>query len=626
MRILKQFNGIIPLLLLLCFAVAQPGWALSIYTIESYGDGESELPSSLTSISDAFSSSSDASSIQAAPSRASNHSITVVCQPTAGGSVTLSQSEAVENDVITATINVNSGYALKSVLATFVDEANNSAEIRDFSLDETTGIATFIMPDGNVTLTVAFDKVYQITVNRFEETGGEINIAQRAAAGATVEFTAIPNAGYYLTGLIIDNNRYRNSPTRIKIDSSNKATGNFSFVMPSRDITLDAIFDLAPYTITPVCQPSDGGSIDIDATSFLCEDLNFTVTPNPGYVLYNLKATYAVKDGKTEELKYDKVNDNEYHIMMEASDVTITAEFISEPFNITTVCTPEDKGTITLDKPTAIPNEVVTITPQGSDGYGLRKIAVTYLDDNNEIVNLEMKRKYISSGNYGYTFVMPVHDVTVTAEFSKLYSLNVERNPARTGYFNVYVDPINNTIKNVYDNKIYDYYDKDRKNIQSVQIPAGQRVRINISSQENPPYVLREATVTNGTTGNVETLTDENVYLLSSSSEFYFTMPEANATVNAYYETPKDLYLLGPANGNDEWHTTGPKFTFCKNGHDYYSITTYFKGYPAAEDEQPGKGYLLLSTAVNDNDDWNAIKDNLITAPCDMYPIEKFSI
>ena len=98
---------------------------------------------------------------------------------------------------------------------------------------------------------------------------------------------------------------------------------------------------------------------------------------------------------------------------------------------------------------------------------------------------------------------------------------------------------------------------------------------------------------------------------------FEITMPEANVTLTAHYEKMPDLYLLGTANGNSAWHTTGPQFVY---NDGFYRTTVYFKGYSDRDDESDGKGYFVLSKAANDNDDWTAIpQDQLLVASRDKF-------
>lgn len=116
---------------------------------------------------------------------------------------------------------------------------NSDAE--ELELSGKSANATFTMPEGNVTVTASFIKLYKITIDE-NITGGTIKIgytSQSAGEDVFVEF--IPDEEYYFRG---------NENDLIVTDSDGNVSGRhlyngstkFSFIMPASDVTVSAKF------------------------------------------------------------------------------------------------------------------------------------------------------------------------------------------------------------------------------------------------------------------------------------------------------------------------------------------------------------------------------------------------
>ena len=212
------------------------------------------------------------------------YSITVV-QPT-GGSVAASVTSATAGTTIELTANPAEGYALDYFT---LDGARINGD-------------TFSMPARNVEVSAVFTaNAYSITV--VQPTGGTVSAsATSAAAGATIELTAIPAEGYTLDYFTLDGERIN---------------GN-TFIMPARNVEVSAVFTANAYSIT-VVQPTGGTVSASKLSAFFGEAVELTAVPDEGYELSHYVVNGAANNGGT--------------FTMPARDVIVTAVFtkVAEP-------------------------------------------------------------------------------------------------------------------------------------------------------------------------------------------------------------------------------------------------------------------------------------------------------
>ena len=215
---------------------------------------------------------------------ANAYSITVV-QPT-GGSVSASATSATAGTTIELTATPAEGYTLDYFT---LDGARINGD-------------TFIMPARNVEVSAVFTaNAYSITV--VQPTGGTVSAsATSAAAGATIELTAIPAEGYTLDYFTLDGERIN---------------GN-TFIMPARNVEVSAVFTANAYSIT-VVQPTGGTVSASKLSAFFGEAVELTAVPDEGYELSHYVVNGAANNGGT--------------FTMPARDVIVTAVFtkVAEP-------------------------------------------------------------------------------------------------------------------------------------------------------------------------------------------------------------------------------------------------------------------------------------------------------
>ena len=212
------------------------------------------------------------------------YSINVV-QP-ANGSVSASATSATAGTTVKLTANPAEGYTLDY-----------------FTLDgERINGDTFIMPARNVDVSAVFTaNAYSITV--VQPTGGTVSAsATSAAAGATIELTAIPAEGYTLDYFTLDGERINGD----------------TFSMPARNVEVSAVFTANAYSIT-VVQPANGTVSASKLSAFFGEAVELTAVPDEGYELSHYVVNGAANNGGT--------------FTMPARDVIVTAVFtkVAEP-------------------------------------------------------------------------------------------------------------------------------------------------------------------------------------------------------------------------------------------------------------------------------------------------------
>lgn len=170
-----------------------------------------------------------------------------------------------------------------------------------------------------------------------ELTGGVID--NRAQASDTVTFSVTTNPGYTFDGVTVT---YSDGTTGT-IGVTQGQDGSYSFVMPEGAVTITASFTAIIYNITSTCEPSEGGSVNVNgngpaSTSTVGETVNFRVQPVWGYRIESVVAVNTVT-GDTIDLTTVSASDsyNDYTYTMPAANVHITAKFFKNLFMLGTV-------------------------------------------------------------------------------------------------------------------------------------------------------------------------------------------------------------------------------------------------------------------------------------------------
>ncbi len=204
-----------------------------------------------------------------------------------------------------------------------------------------------------------------------------------------VNFTITPKAGYVLKSLSVKD-----------ADNNEIAVKNNEFFMPASDVTISAVFDTL-YTINT--QKYAEGLLEADKyQAFAGETVTVTATPAEHYEL-NYIQLYAQGFGNLDV-------DANGQFIMPAADVNITASFVPLSYSIHKEET--ENGSISCPN-AADYGQTVTISVNPATNYHLASLSVKDTA-NNEI-----------AVNENYEFTMPGCDVTISATFSNIYTINI---------------------------------------------------------------------------------------------------------------------------------------------------------------------------------------------------------
>ena len=310
----------------------------------------------------------------------------------AGGEVTSDKAKTLAGETVTLTISPADGYLYGSLEVK--DASNNSVAV---TVTGTT--ATFTMPTSDVTVTLTWNKLYNVTVSNV--TGGEVTSDKaKTLAGETVTLAISPDDGYELQSLVVK-------------DASNKTVaveilGNTAtFTMPSSNVTVTPTWSkLYNVTVANVT----GGEITSDKAKTLAgETVTLTIDSYDGYGFKSIK----VEDASGNPVAVT-VTGTTATFTMPASDVAVTPTW-GELYRVA-IISYTTGGEIISDKAIAMAGESVTLTISLDDGYGLKSIKVEDASDNPVAVTV--------IGTTA-TFTMPSSNVNVTYSVDKLYSVTV---------------------------------------------------------------------------------------------------------------------------------------------------------------------------------------------------------
>ena len=145
-----------------------------------------------------------------------------------GGAVTVDKATASMGDEVRFTLTPAPGYGVASVFA-------NGGEIALSASTDETGVYTFTMPAGDVTLTAAFAKnAFSVTTSA--ERGTLAANVSSASVGDTVTLTTAPQDAQHFLGSLSVRSNGADVPTT-KINDT-----TYTFVMPAGEVTASALF------------------------------------------------------------------------------------------------------------------------------------------------------------------------------------------------------------------------------------------------------------------------------------------------------------------------------------------------------------------------------------------------
>lgn len=233
------------------------------------------------------------------------------------------------------------------------------------------------------------------------------------------------------------------------------------------------------------------------------------------------------------------------------------------------------------------------VTP--ADGYKVKSITIQQLNGTEVVGTVDILSSSQSINGTLYNFVMPGNDANIVVEFEEVEYHNV----------NMVIKP-RSVCGNIFLTEGYV--------VQNDQVKSydGQTVVFNVTPNPINPanesegyYELSYVTITDNVTGIETTLVPD------AQGNYSFTMPDNEVTITAYFydNTKSPLWLLGTANGNDTWHTYGPRFNYNDETDEYY-IDVYFTG-TGNYGDQNGEAFGRFSVTwkIDLNDNWGNINN-----------------
>ena len=314
--------------------------SLCVKRVDLYGY-ESELtlteqtPDSVYTFTMGYDSAYVSASFTRAPEQP-KYAVTIETDEMENGTLSADYSEASEGWTVTLTAAPETlrGYALESL--TVVDRAGNEYPTTSIGNNQ----YTFTMPACEVFASAVFSiPSYPITlVTEDNGTGCEVLADSEAEYGWPVSVVCILRPDTSVKSLTFTGGS-TGSSAAIPLSSHNSGSLAYfySFSMPNEPVTVNAVFERTPYTVS--ADPSAPGtftvSLDGTAHALPCDfhaddELTVTYTPAAGQVLKTLQYSYTGPDGSTvsPRLPFRANADGTFtaSVTMPGSDVILSAE------------------------------------------------------------------------------------------------------------------------------------------------------------------------------------------------------------------------------------------------------------------------------------------------------------
>ena len=240
-----------------------------------------------------------------------------------------------EKEDVTIYVNPDRDFYLRSLSFRVNGISTNIAyeEIRE-------DVYSFIMPEGNVTVTAYFtDGVYEITKDidgngSLTITGEDGNVTDVAEEGEEIRITASANTGYRLGDIYVNYTDADDEDQVIYPEVEYKNNGNvdyYWFEMPEYDVEIYADFGEGDHVAWIDRSDMKNGTIRVSPNVADEDDtVSIYVTPDTGYQLDEL----IVEDEDGHDVTTTSLaSGTRYTFRMPDSDVTVTATFKSRSYS-----------------------------------------------------------------------------------------------------------------------------------------------------------------------------------------------------------------------------------------------------------------------------------------------------
>lgn len=304
---------------------------------------------------------------------------------------------AMDNQEYTLTVTANDSVAITNMYIAYSKGPVEKNEYATVSEDKKSATFTFTT---DTLSTIVAGAMYSIptckiyveyqtlaqAITVVQSTGGTISTtpSDKAAKGETVTLTATPNDEYNFNSW----NVYKTGDTSAKVTVS----GN-TFTMPDYPVTVSAVFVKKTHDVTITKEGEGTVAISPETPVEVGQTVTVTATPAEHWELSSLTMN-------GEDITSAK------SFVMPNKAVELKATFVKQKFKVTASAT--TNGTI----------ELVTESPLNwGDNFTINVNAAPHY----EIDTVTVDGKTVTVDGQGdYTFVMPTHDVTVSATFKKV--------------------------------------------------------------------------------------------------------------------------------------------------------------------------------------------------------------
>lgn len=481
------------------------------------------------------------------------YSISTVCTPPEGGSITITggmdeSNMAQAGETVTLDVATNWGWTISEVVV-INNDTGETTTITPVATTDAGNSYTFIMPEGNVTVEARFyesmPSLYLLGTamgrTSWVPAGPRFNYNPNTEEyylevyykGGNDDANSDQAYGYFSLAKGIDHNITWQTATG---GDWSKVTGrlaaeynNYGVDDGSTDVVLygdrpDNAFKIPAGVYTIYVNKDMNRMRIVETPLHLYFDPESGSTVNPGQVVtissdlqsivHGIAQQYSINE---ESQSFKNTIDNwttqeadNTAVITALGQTTVQAEanidYIVVPgtavYNVVPVTYaieamwyPQNGGLIEVAS-SAAADASVTFTVTPSANYALSSLSITGNTTGQTITPT-------NNGNGGYTFVMPAEDVFIYATFSEVvYNIYTECNPPEGGFIDVAPTSVANAD-------------------------------VTFSVEPNPGFEVNEVLVTNMTTGVTTTLTPDE-----TTGEYSFTMPSSEVTITAYFASP----------------------------------------------------------------------------------------
>ena len=498
--------------------------------------------------------------------QANYHVIHAECDPTYGGEYTFNSGTFdASNQVVSYPgnnvnfgVTASQGYVFTGITATSEDGQSTVLQLTDNG----DGTYSFVMPDNDVTLSASFDRVigdiFQLVEYNRDIVAGSTYVIVSQTSDKVMKHWNRTETTFQGTP-IVEWVTADKKKVRVDDNACFFTLDDFSQTSEtsSKEAVMNTLVGYLGYNGTNVLSTPDKSGYN-NATMYISQTVS------------NFLCTFDLIENANICIRYDA--DGNFFKMVNytnspAGERVWLYRLIEDYHNISTVCTPEDGGDITVAT-SAQADETITFSVTTATGYQFEGVTVTNTDP-----TITTPITVADNGDGTYSFTMPDNAVTITANFDVLpepYNIIPNCVPAQGGYMNINGHGNNETTSS---------------------LPGST---VNFEVHTNWGYRISSVTAVNSTTGETVDLT------LTGSSDagnnYTFTMPVGEVHITAKFY--QNLFLLGTVMGRTTWCAAGPEFTFDETNDEYY-LDVYFKGMSANDP------YNLFNLATaTDNIDW----------------------